>query len=209
MRLASCLLAPSLLLGAALLTAAAPAMAGQVPAVTAKVRARMLAERVTGHCGSSDYTVVPSSDGTSISVLFDNFTASTPGNPWVSCPVRIPLNLPAGYSMGVYRMDYRGFVHAETGGARVAIDYGFGKAEPRRHVKALDRSIDGDFSFTDTVPAGQMRRAGCGANAVLDLTTTLMLPRDRDPGVSQLTLDSIDGNSGGVTFLVDLKPCKK
>ena len=208
MRLARCLLAPCLF-GAALVTAAAPAIAGQVPAVTAKVRAKMLADRVTGHCGASDYTVVSSPDGTSISVLFDNFTASTPGNPWVSCPIRIPLNLPAGYSMGVYRMDYRGFVHAETGGARVALDYGFGKAEPRRHVKAIDRAIDGDFSFTDTVPAGQMRRAGCGANAVLDLTATLMLPRDRDPGVSQLTLDSIDGNTGGVTFLVDLKPCKK
>ncbi len=204
MRLASCLLA-----AAALLTAVAPAMAGQVPAVTAKVRAKMLAERATGHCNGSDYTVVPSPDGTSISVLFDNFTASTPGNPWVSCAVKIPLNLPAGYSMGVYRMDYRGFVHAETGGARVAIDYGFGKSEPRRHVHAFDRATDGDFAFTDTVPAGQMRRAGCGEKAAIDLTATLMLPRNRDAGESQLTLDSVDGATNGVTFLVDLKPCKK
>lgn len=203
MRLARCLIATTILL-----SLAAPAMAGQVPAVTAKVRAKMLADRVTGHCGASDYTVVPSPDGTSITVLFDNFTASTPGNPWVSCPVRIPLNLPAGYSLGVYRMDYRGFVHAETGGARVAIDYGFRNGEPRRVVRAIDRATDGDFSFTETVPAGQMRRAGCGANAALDLTATLMLPRDRDPGVSQLTLDSIDGTRG-ITFLVDLKPCKK
>lgn len=208
MRLARSLLAPCLL-GAALLTAAAPALAGQVPAVTAKSRAKMLAARVTGHCGASDYTVVPSPDGTSISVLFDNFTASTPGNPWVACNIRIPLNLPAGYSMGVYRMDYRGFVHAETGGARVALDYGFGRAEPRRHVHAFDRATDGDFAFTDTVPAGQMRRAGCGEKAALDLTATLMLPRNRDAGESQLTLDSIDGNTNGVTFLIDLRPCKK
>lgn len=204
MRLARCLLAT-----AALMTAAAPAMAGQVPAVTAKVRAKMLAERVTGHCGASDYTVIPSPDGTSISVLFDNFSASTPGNPWVACNVRIPLNLPAGYSMGLYRMDYRGFVHAETGGARVAIDYGFGKAEPRRHVHHFDRATDGEFTFTDTLGAGQMKRAGCGEKAAIDLTATLMLPRDRDPGQSELTLDSVDGAPGGVTFLVDLKPCKK
>lgn len=201
-------LARSLLPAAILLMAAAPAMAGQVPAVTAKVRAKMLAERVTGQCGSSDYTVVPSPDGTSISVLFDNFTASTPGNPWVSCAMHIPLNLPAGYSMGVYRMDYRGFVHAETGGARVAVDYGLGKAQPRRHVHHFDRATDGDFTFTDILGAGQMRRAGCGESAALNLTATLMLPRDRNPGQSQLTLDSVDGAAGGVTFLVDLKPCK-
>ncbi len=205
MRLAFCLLAT-----AALLTAAAPALAGQVPGVTAKNRAKMLADRVTGACGGSDYTVVPSPDGTSITVLFDNFTASTPGNPWVSCPVNIPLNLPAGYSLGVYQMDYRGFVHLETGGtARVAIDYGLGKSQPRRHVQTIDKATDGDFTFTERLGPGQMKRAGCGETAAINLTATLMLPRKSVTGESQLTLDSIDGAGRGVTFKVDLKPCKR
>lgn len=205
MRLATCFLAI-----ATLAAASAPAFAGQVPSVTAKVRAKMLADRVTGHCGGSDYTVVPSPDGTSISVLFDNFSASTPGNPWVSCPVHIPLNLPAGYSLGVYQMDYRGFVHLESGGtARVAIDYALGKAQPRRHVQTIDKATAGDFTFTERLGPGQMKRAGCGETAAIDLTATLMLPRKSISGESQLTLDSIDGASRGVTFLIDLKPCKK
>nr|QQZ51355.1 DUF4360 domain-containing protein [Phenylobacterium glaciei] len=69
-------------------------------------KARGLAAEVTeANCGGGSYSVQNSPDGTSISVLFDNFTASgaqaMAGSAHTNCVVQIPLNLPAGYSWGV------------------------------------------------------------------------------------------------------------
>lgn len=179
-------------------------------------RARGLAVAVSqADCGGGSYSVVNSPDGTSVSVLFDNFTAqgaqAVAGMVRTNCTVRIPLNLPPGYSLGVFRMDYRGFAHLDPGqSAQLTVDYGVGRrGRGRNFRRGLKGAFDGDFSFAENIGAGLMKRAGCGEDAALNLAATLDLRPNGGSREAVVTLDSIDGAaSGGVTFHIDLKRCR-
>lgn len=182
----------------------------------ASIKARGLAAVVTqANCGGGSYSVVNSPDGTSVSVLFDNFTAqggeAIAGVVRTNCKVRIPLNLPAGYSLGVFRMDYRGFAHLDTGqSAQLTVDYGVGRqGRGRNFRRGLKGAYDGDFGFVENIGAGLMKRAGCGEDAALNLAATLELRPNGGSPEAMVTLDSIDGTARrGVVFSVDLKKCR-
>ena len=179
-------------------------------------KARGLAVAVRqANCGGGSYSVVNSPDGTSVSVLFDDFTAqgsqAVAGAVRTTCAVRIPLNLPAGYSLGVFRMDYRGFAHLDPGqGAQLSVDYGVGRqGRGRNFRRGLKGAFDGDFSFAENIGAGLMKRAGCGEDAALNLSATLDLRPNGGSREALVTLDSIDGSApGGVVFHIDLKKCR-
>lgn len=179
-------------------------------------KARGLAAEVTeANCGGGSYSVQNSPDGTSISVLFDNFTASgaqaMAGSAHTNCAVQIPLNLPAGYSLGVFRMDYRGFAHLDVGqSALLSVDYGVGRqGRGRNFHRGVRGGYDGDFVFSENLGAGLMKRAGCAEDAALNMTASLDLRRNGGSQDALVTLDSVDGAArGGVVFLVDLKKCR-
>ena len=179
-------------------------------------KARGLAAVVNhADCGGGSYSVVNSPDGTSVSVLFDNFTAqgnqAVAGVARTNCAVRIPLNLPPGYSLGVFRMDYRGFAHLDPGqSAQLSVDYGVGRQGRGRNFKrGLKGAFDGDFSFVENIGAGLMKRAGCGEDAALNLAAALDLRPNGGSPEAVVTLDSIDGAArGGVTFYIDLRKCR-
>ena len=179
-------------------------------------KARGLAAVVSqADCGGGSYSVVNSPDGASVSVLFDNFTAqaseAVAGAVRTNCAVRIPLNLPAGYSLGVFRMDYRGFAHLDPGqSAQLSVDYGVGRqGRGRNFRRGLRGAYDGDFNFVENIGAGLMKRAGCGEDAVLNLAAALDLRPNGGSPEAMVTLDSIDGTARrGVVFHVDLKKCR-
>ena len=179
-------------------------------------KARGLAAVVTqADCGGGSYSVVNSPDGTSVSVLFDNFTASgaqaVAGAARTNCVVQIPLNLPAGYSLGVFRMDYRGFAHLDAGqSAQLSVDYGVGRqGRGRNFRRGVQGAYGADFVFSENIGAGLMKRAGCGEDAALNLAATLNLRPNGGSQEALVTLDSLDGTSRrGVVFHVDLKKCR-
>lgn len=182
----------------------------------AAFRTRGLAAVVNrADCGGGRYSVVNSPDGTSVSILFDSFSAqatqAVAGAVRVNCAVRIPLNLPPGYSLGVFRMDYRGFAHLDPGqGAQLTVDYGAGRpGRGRSFRRGLKGAFDGEFSFVENIGAGLMKRAGCGEDAALNLRATLDLRPNGGSREATVTLDSIDGSAaGGVVFHIDLKRCR-
>jgi hypothetical protein len=179
-------------------------------------RRALAAEVSNATCGGGAYSVVNSPDGTAITVLFDNFivTGAEAGSgiARTSCAVEIPLNLPEGYSLGVFRMDYRGFAHLDEGqiGA-LSVDYGVGRRGPglgRNFFRPIRGPKEGDFTFTERLRPGVLRRAGCGEDARLNLTAALDLRAAGGSPEANLTLDSVDGTRG-VTFFVDLQPCRE
>ena len=178
-------------------------------------KARGLATVVTqADCGGGSYSVVNSPDGTSVSVLFDNFTArgsqAVAGAVRTTCAVRIPLNLPAGYSLGVFQMDYRGFAHLDAGqSAQLTVDYGVGRqGRGRNFRRGLKGAYEDEFGFVENIGAGLMKRAGCGEDAVLNLAATLDLRPSVGSQEAFVTLDTVDGAARrGVVFHVDLKKC--
>lgn len=164
-------------------------------------------------CEDVTYSAVLSPDGATLSILFDNFVV-TGGSGGVSavtaCDLQIPLALPEGYSLGVYKVDYRGFARLRTGQiADLNVDYGFGRSGVFKSFhRLLAGPTEDDYSFSETIGGGLMARAGCGAKAVLTLSASLALRPAREPGETLVSLDSVDGAPvGGVIFHLGRKKC--
>ena len=168
-------------------------------------------------CPAGSYSVVMSPDGTAVSILFDQFTLASSdlagnGKRRKVCRMSSPLAVPAGYSVGVYKVDYRGFAKlAAKQESELDVQYFLGPHDDQ-HGRVFKRTMrgpqEGDFLFTETIGAGQMKRAGCGAAAMLNVGITLGLDGDSRSGEAMASLDTNDAALGGaLVYHLDLKKC--
>ena len=165
-------------------------------------------------CPAGTYSIVTSPDGSAISVLFDNFaisgTAANNGFARMNCAMEIPLHLPEGYSLGVYQVDYRGFARlGDKQRGELQVDYGTGRGNRgKRFRRDVKGAYEGDFTFSERLKGGILKRMGCGGDAVLNFAATLTLASKAPGGESSISLDSVDGApAGGLVFGLDLKKC--
>jgi len=175
-----------------------------------------LAQETNG-CPEGSYSVVMSPDGTTLSILFDQFTLesngiSTSGMQRKVCRISAPLNLPANYSIGVYKVDYRGFAKLVTKQeTELNVQYFLGPRDSD-HGRVFKRKIkgphEGDYAFTETLGAGQMKRVGCGTAAMLNVGIALSLDGDLAAGDAMTSLDTTDAAPGGaLVYHLNLKKC--
>jgi len=159
-------------------------------------------------CPPDSYSAVLAPDSSALAILFDDFVADS-ATPRPACSLHVPLRLPAGQSLGVYRVDYRGFAHLSGKGfLELSVDYLFGGNKTRSFARKVKGPTDGDFAFTENIGAGLMKRIGCGEQAAIDVTVALSLPATVAPE-DQATLDSGDGaTKHGLVYRFDLKPCR-
>jgi hypothetical protein len=159
-------------------------------------------------CPDGAFSVSQTPDGTSLTILFDAFTVESGGSAVAHCSLSVPLALPDGYSLGVYRVDYRGYAHLARGEtAELTVDYNLGKRDNgKRFRRKTSGEHDGDFIFTENIGAGLMRRVGCGEAAELNVSIDLALRSTN--GMALATLDSTDGATRGLVYYFDLKKCR-
>jgi hypothetical protein len=168
-------------------------------------------------CPEGGYAIVQTPDGTTLSILFDQFTIESGSISGIEiqrkvCRISSPLNLPADHSIGVYKVDYRGF--AKLGAkqqAELDVQYFLGPHD-NEHGRVFKRKIkgpkEGDYLFSETIGAGQMKRAGCGAAARLDVGITLSLDAKQQTGHAMASLDTTDAAPlGALVFHLNLQKC--
>jgi hypothetical protein len=171
----------------------------------------------TNGCPAGSYSIVLAPDGATLSVLFDQFTLRTtattsPATQRKVCRFSAPLNLPTGQSIGVYKVDYRGFSNlAARQETALDVQYFLGPHD-HQHGRVFKRKVkgphEGDYLFSETIGAGQMKRVGCGTAAVLEVGITLSLDGDFRAGQAMASLDTTDAAPGGaLVYHLDLKPC--
>ncbi|WP_222853062.1 DUF4360 domain-containing protein [Massilia genomosp. 1] len=167
-------------------------------------------------CPAGSYSVVVSPDRTTLSILFDKFhidtstatSAVTAGAASKVCHILHSLNLPANMSLGVYKVDYRGFAKlASSQEASLEVQYALAP-QGNEHGRVFRRKVkgvhEGDYIFTENIGAGQMKRIGCGIDAKLNVRIKLGLSGGADAMVS---LDSSDGTTAAMVYHLDVKKC--
>ena len=165
-------------------------------------------------CSPGTYSIINAPDGSALTILFDDFSivSSEANVARKYCNLQIPLNLPAGHTLGVYRVDYRGFSRLSSRqSANLSVDYALG---PRNNGRRFHRSVrgahDGEFLFRENIGAGLMRRVGCGEAAVLNVAATLDLQTNSQPEEAMIALDSADGTArGGLVYHFNLRRCER
>lgn len=142
-------------------------------------------------CAPGTFSITHSPDGRAASVLFDKFSVSggagMPGETSI-CALRVPVTLPAG-SVGVYKVDYRGFAHLASG---------------QTSTLTVNRMGRTDFARTKGPSDGNTRFSGLiggGLSGTVDSRIALRLLTAPSLDSALATLDSVDlAEIGSTTF---------
>ncbi len=165
-------------------------------------------------CPEGSYSVVLTPDGGTLTVLFSAFVIEAGDEAGrntdrKTCRLHVPLNLPPETSVGVYKVDYRGFAAlAQQQQFELSVVYGLNGGRDHSYRRQLRGEHDGDFTFSQTIGAGLMRRVGCGQQAALDVEASISLNANGRPGDALAALDSLDGAPrGGLVYFLRYDKC--
>ena len=149
-------------------------------------------------CPQGTASAVLSPDQQSLSVLFDQFQASAGGSTGkqvdrVSCNVAIPVTVPQGFSISVFKIDYRGFASVPFGGnAQFDSEYFFAGSQGPHYSRQFGGGSQGDFTLTDTVAAQAVVWSACGADVNLRSNANLMVQTNQQYDDTMASIDSQD-----------------
>ena len=181
--------------------ATATLMAASVAPALAQPKVRIVGARYGGSgCPDGTARVTVSPDGQELSILFDEFIANAAGKPKErrkSCNLAIPVQVPPGFQVSVYKFDYRGYVAPATTG-RLSAEYFFaGKRGPK-----IVRRIRGEKDYVASDRIGTLVWSACGDKVNMRVNTALSA-RGKDVA----TLDSVDV-SHALRYQLRYRKCK-
>jgi hypothetical protein len=165
--------------------------------------------------GCPDGTVeVTSPDSSVVSVLFSAYQAKTTSSilrDRKSCNMALPVYVEPGYSVGIFKVDYRGYAFAPPGfgrsrpTARFDAEYFF--AGYRGPSKSRSYS-DYDDIFTETDSVGVYAWSPCGGSTNFRINTSLIAskPSSRDEDVL-IQIDTEDITSAGFHYYFSSRNC--
>jgi Domain of unknown function (DUF4360) len=178
--------------------------------------------RMTGTgCSDSSAWANTTSDGKTLSVLFDNLIVDIgngSSNPQATslkknCRIFIDVQVPDGFQYGLSQTDYRGF------SALPASAYGlhrFTQIIPGQPiVSAREAQLKGpiakDYAVSIIQKPGRVVYSPCNQRAqTIELLTELQvayLPNTKDRSIAQINLDSVDTGVHS-TFVMSWRACK-
>lgn len=153
-------------------------------------------------CPGGSASVNLSPDQTELSILFDSYVmeaGSTTGKmvDRKSCNISIPVQVPQGYSVAVFQVDYRGFNLVPRGGmARFDAEYFWAGSRGPRISRMFQGPINDNYVLTDLLQATTLVWTPCGASVNLRANTSMMLKTNQRMEQAMSTVDSADISSG-------------
>jgi hypothetical protein len=149
--------------------------------------------------GTASVNVSPSGDA--ISILFDQFSAEAgkTTNRRIdrkSCNISIPVQVPQGYSVAVFSVDYRGFNAIPSGGTnRLDSEYFWAGSRGPHISRSFYGPLNDNFTVTDDLMAQALVWAPCGASVNLRVNASMMAQSNRAMEQTIGTVDSADISS--------------
>lgn len=148
--------------------------------------------------------------GNTLSMLFDAYVARTStGNRTdrKSCNYAVALKIPAGYTIALFKIDYRGFADIPSGGVGIlSAEYFWAGSSGPIHTRYFPAHFFGNWLETDFVATAVW--SPCGGEAIARGNTNTVA-RKSSPSSSheaELSVDSLD-LQGGVIYYFDWDYC--
>ncbi len=147
--------------------------------------------------GSASVTLSP--DQKSLSILFDQYLAQAGLNGSMdrkNCNIAIPVHVPNGYSISIFRIDYRGFVALpQNSMARFNVEYFFAGQRGPRYAKTWRGPATEDYLLRNKLNGRSMIWSACGADVNLRINSAMFVS-SRNGEEALATVDSADVKSG-------------
>lgn len=157
-------------------------------------------------CPAGSASVSLSPDQQAISFLFDSYVVDAGfGRNFdrKNCNIAIPVQVPQGYSVSVFAIDYRGFAGIPRGGrAQLSVNYFLaGGGSGVRTSKTWVGPFNSDYLKTDNLQLNAIVWSGCGASTILRANTTMLVQSNSAGDQAMATVDSADVQAGLVYHL--------
>jgi hypothetical protein len=138
--------------------------------------------------------------GNRVSILFDAYVAETDhGRSFdrKTCDFAVPVRVPAGITVGLIQVDYRGFANVPRGGfAEFSAEYFFAGHVGPRQRRSFYENTSRDFLLRHRL--GAVVWSQCGADVILRANTSAMARKSSAwaPNQTFLQVDSADVAAG-------------
>jgi len=153
-------------------------------------------------CPAGSASVTLSPDETAVSILFDSYIteAGYTTNKSIdrkSCNISIPVQVPQGYSVSIFQVDYRGFNSVPSGATtRFEAEYFWAGSRGPRISRTFYGPVTDNFTLTDELIATTLVWAPCGASVNLRANTSMMARTNSNFDQTMGVVDSADVSSG-------------
>jgi hypothetical protein len=140
-------------------------------------------------CPEGTYWVVLSPDGNELSVLFSSFTAKTDASTiydYANCNIAIPIEVPAGITIGLLGIDYRGLAYIPTGGTGVISREHFFAGEQGDSLTSSINVYDQYYDFYYPDETDFEIWSECGDDIIARSNTTIFVSRPQNSAVDSL-----------------------
>ncbi|MBT3980638.1 MAG: DUF4360 domain-containing protein [Bacteriovoracaceae bacterium] len=168
--------------------------------------------RGTG-CSAGTTDVAISTDGTVLSVLFDDFVVEAGGSigrtiARKGCSMAIPVHVPQGYSVSLITIDYLGFNSLpRRASAKLSVSHFFAGKRGQRFTKNFRSGTEDEYMLSTEFVNGHNVWSACGKDVILRTKTSLML-RNSNRNIEAIsTVDSVDLTSG-LMYKLSWKRCR-
>eukprot|EP01083_Nonionella_stella_P208695 757147_1 len=147
-------------------------------------------------CPKNSVSVTTASDGKSVSVLFSKYFAETTSGKKTArkaCSLAVPVDVEQGYSIGIFKVEYRGYAYVpDNGEAKFAAEYFFAGARGPK-VQEYFYEDEDNFYNADQLAIQAMVFSSCGASTIFRINTSIQAKKDDkyDDEVG-IGIDSID-----------------
>jgi len=161
--------------------------------------------------GSASVTVSP--DQAAITVLFDQFSAEAGhGNQRrfdrKSCNLTIPVDVPNGYSVAIFQVDYRGYNLVPRGGMnRFDAEYFWAGSRGPRLSRVFHGPLNDSFTLTDELVAQTLVWTPCGQSVNLRVNASMTANSNSRLDQTLGMIDSADITSG-LIYHVQFRRCR-
>ncbi|MBL7669018.1 MAG: DUF4360 domain-containing protein [Bdellovibrionaceae bacterium] len=154
-------------------------------------------------CPAGTASVTLSPDHDAISILFDQFVTeagSTTGRrvDRKSCNLSVPVKVPQGYSVSVFKTDYRGYNLVPESGAynRLDTEYFWAGVRGPRFRKIYSGPINENYTQSNGIIVNAIVWTPCGASVTLRVNSSIMSQSNPQMDETMMTVDSADISSG-------------
>lgn len=154
-------------------------------------------------CPSGSASVSLTEDGKTMSVLFDSFKAEA-GNTTArridraSCNLRVPINVPQGYSVALISVDYRGFNAVPGNGAYTQFDaeYFYAGSRGPRFSKRFAGPTSDEYLINNQLVATNMVWSPCGQQVIFGINASATAMANSQMQQTMMIVDSADITAG-------------
>lgn len=151
-------------------------------------------------CPAGTVSVTLSPDAQSLSLLFDEYQVEVGGATGrslhrKSCNVAIPVNVPQGYSVSVFNVDYRGYNYLpRSASSQFNVEYFFAGSQGPSFSKSFYGPIDSDYLIQNKLRVSALVWSPCGADVILCTNSSIRV-RTSGNREAMATVDSEDVNA--------------